>query len=619
MLIIFDPLVRRGLGALMRLAGVRAVSWISVAVVLMLVQTALSTIPVIAMIPLMSLISGGGTGSGSVGVLASMLGTTDPRVVIPMFALCIALLFLVCSGLGVLLVWTQNGRSARLGVAANTAMLRAYSAEPYASHRRRSDAEILRNVGGVAIVGNALTCVLTVYTSVLTLIAICAVLLVASPLVTAFTIVLFGGTMAVTQRRLQPAQRRAGAASTDANLRSWSFLLPLVHGFREVRLSSTGRRLLGEYEASQARMLGSNRLLATLGTIPAAVSQVVFALALAGVSAIMFSTGSAAGTIATLGLFGAAAMRALPTMNLMTQNIGAVRASEASMGILATAVEDLESSEVHVEEPVIAEPLRGDIRLDRVEFSYLDATDPVVSGIDLVIREHQTTALVGSSGAGKSTIVDLVLGLLTPTRGSITCGGVPILEDPARWYGGLGVVPQDAFLLNDSVQANIAFGLPESEIDPERVRRALTLARLDDVVAELPDGVRTVIGERGSRLSGGQRQRLGLARALYREPRVLVLDEATSALDNDTEAQIAASLASLHGEMTIIIVAHRLSTVRDADTLVFLSGGRVRGEGSFSAVRAAVPEFARMVELGELGTDRSDAAAERPDPLAGRS
>jgi ABC-type multidrug transport system fused ATPase/permease subunit len=265
---------------------------------------------------------------------------------------------------------------------------------------------------------------------------------------------------------------------------------------------------------------------------------------------------------------------------------------------------------------VVAEPLRGDIRLSGVEFSYPDAAAPVVSGIDLVIREHRTTAFVGSSGAGKSTIIDLVLGLLAPTRGAITCGGVPILDDPARWYAGLGVVPQDAFLLNDTVQANIAFGLPEDEIDPVRVRRALSLARLDDVVAELPDGVHTVIGERGSRLSGGQRQRLGLARALYREPRVLVLDEATSALDNDTEAQIAASLASLHGEMTIIIVAHRLSTVRDADTLVFLSGGRVRGEGSFAQVRAVVPEFARMVELGELGAERTVTAEEHAAPGA---
>jgi len=616
MLIIFDPVVRRGLGALMRLAGVRAVPWIAVAVVLMLLQTALSTIPVVAMIPLMSLISGGGVDAGVVGVLAGWLGTTDPRVVIPLFALCIAVLFIVCSGLSVLLVWWQGGRSARLGVAANTAMLQAYAAEPYVSHRRRSDAEILRNVGGTAIVGAALTGVLTVYTSALTLIAICAVLLIASPLVTLFTIVLFGGTMALTQRRLQPAQRRAGQASTEANLRSWSFLLPLVHGFREVRLSATRRRLLSEYEASQARMLGSNRLLATLGTIPAAVSQVIFALALAGVSAIMFSTGSAARTIAMLGLFGAAAMRALPTMNLMTQSIGGVRASEASMEILAAAVEDLSRADAHVEEPVVAEPLRGDIRLSGVEFSYPDAAAPVVSGIDLVIREHRTTAFVGSSGAGKSTIIDLVLGLLAPTRGTITCGGVPILDDPARWYAGLGVVPQDAFLLNDTVQANIAFGLPEDEIDPARVRRALSLARLDDVVAELPDGVHTVIGERGSRLSGGQRQRLGLARALYREPRVLVLDEATSALDNDTEAQIAASLASLHGEMTIIIVAHRLSTVRDADTLVFLSGGRVRGEGSFAQVRAVVPEFARMVELGELGAERTVTAEEHAAPGA---
>src|SRR5690606_2499799 len=165
---------------------------------------------------------------------------------------------------------------------------------------------------------------------------------------------------------------------------------------------------------------------------------------------------------------------------------------------------------------------------------------------------------------------------------------------------GIGLVPQDVFLVNDTIIANIAFGVRPGDVDHQRVREVVQMAQLNDTIASLPDGLDTVVGERGVRLSGGQRQRLGLARALYRRPRVLVLDEATSALDNLTEHEIASTLTELRGSMTILIVAHRLSTVRHADTLVYLADGRVEAEGTFEAVRAQSADFARLVELGEL-------------------
>jgi ABC-type multidrug transport system fused ATPase/permease subunit len=193
-----------------------------------------------------------------------------------------------------------------------------------------------------------------------------------------------------------------------------------------------------------------------------------------------------------------------------------------------------------------------------------------------------------------------VLGLLEPTEGRIEVGGRSIADDLAAWYSELGVVPQDVFLLNDSMIANIAFGVAREQVDRARVEQVIAMAQLQSLVAELPDGLESVVGERGVRLSGGQRQRIGLARALYRTPSVLVLDEATSALDNVTEHEIAATLAGLQGTMTIVIVAHRLSTVRHADTLVFLKDGHVEAEGTFGEVRDRSEDFARLVELGEL-------------------
>jgi ABC-type multidrug transport system fused ATPase/permease subunit len=242
----------------------------------------------------------------------------------------------------------------------------------------------------------------------------------------------------------------------------------------------------------------------------------------------------------------------------------------------------------------------GDIVLRDLTYQYPGAERPAVDAVSLVIPENTTTAFVGSSGAGKSTLLDLLLGLLEPSAGTIECGGRPILDDKASWYSNLGVVPQDVILMNDTLAANIAFGLRPADRDGERMREVIAMAQLTDLVAELPDGLDTVIGERGTRLSGGQRQRLGLARALYRAPRVLVLDEATSALDNVTEHEIAETLARLGGRMTIIIVAHRLSTVRGADTLAFLKDGRLQDTGTFAEVRAANADFARLVELGKL-------------------
>jgi ABC-type multidrug transport system fused ATPase/permease subunit len=263
-------------------------------------------------------------------------------------------------------------------------------------------------------------------------------------------------------------------------------------------------------------------------------------------------------------------------------------------------VDELDAGGAHDEHPKSGARYMGDIVLRNVSFRYPDAEQFVLSDISLRIAENRTTAFVGSSGAGKSTLLDLVLGLLEPTEGSIECGGRPISDDLAAWYAELGVVPQDVFLLNDTLTANIAFGVPAGLVDRGRIEEVVAMSQLTALLAELPDGLDTVVGERGVRLSGGQRQRIGLARALYRKPGVLVLDEATSALDNVTEHEIASTLGELQGSMTILIVAHRLSTVRHADTLVFLQDGRVESEGGFAQVRAANADFARLVELGEL-------------------
>ncbi len=222
----------------------------------------------------------------------------------------------------------------------------------------------------------------------------------------------------------------------------------------------------------------------------------------------------------------------------------------------------------------------------------------MLDDIDLRIPAGSTVALVGSSGAGKTTLADVLMGLHPPTAGRVAVDGVDIRTDIVGWQRSIGMVPQDVYVLDATLRANVAFGEAPDAVNERRLSAALTRAQLDDLIAELPNGVDTIVGERGGRLSGGQRQRIGIARALYLEPSVLVLDEATSALDSETERRITDTIESLRGQMTVVVIAHRLSTVRNCDLLLYLEQGRIAASGTFESVIAESPAFARLVKLG---------------------
>jgi ATP-binding cassette, subfamily B, bacterial PglK len=226
-----------------------------------------------------------------------------------------------------------------------------------------------------------------------------------------------------------------------------------------------------------------------------------------------------------------------------------------------------------------------------VTFQYPTRDEPALCDVAFSIKAGESFGIVGPTGSGKSTLLDVALGMLEPASGTISLDGQPLPQLRDAWQRSIGYVPQDVYLVDDTLRANVALGWYGDEIDEARVGEAVHLAGLDDVVAGLPNGVETIVGERGVRLSGGQRQRVGLARALYTRPTVLVLDEATSNLDQATERRIVETLAALQGGVTMIVVTHRQASVRFCDRLLYLERGRVRALGSFDEIRAAVPEF----------------------------
>lgn len=319
------------------------------------------------------------------------------------------------------------------------------------------------------------------------------------------------------------------------------------------------------------------------------------------IGAAQFVYRDAAHAVATVAIFLAAGTRIAPAVLRVQQGSIQIRGSLGLAGPTLDLIDSLGNAPLieNVDDTVdvIHDGFVASIQIEGVSLTYPGKNDPAIKDITLNIPTGSSVAFVGPSGAGKTTIVDVLLGVLNPDAGHVTISGLPPLAAVAKWPGAVSYVPQDVSISASSIRENVALGYPSEAATDELVMSALKVANLDDFVSGLPDGVDTAVGERGAKISGGQRQRLGIARAMFTRPHLLVLDEATSSLDGETEAGISEAIHALRGSTTVVMIAHRLSTVRNADIVVYLSEGKVMATGSFDEVRKAVPDFDRQAKL----------------------
>lgn len=319
------------------------------------------------------------------------------------------------------------------------------------------------------------------------------------------------------------------------------------------------------------------------------------------VGATQFVLQDAAQAVATLAIFLAAGSRIAPAVLRLQQGFVQIRRSFGAAQPTFELIESLGQSQIieNLDDnvDVLHEGFYSEIQLQNVSLTYPTKQLPAISNFSISVQPGTLVAIVGSSGAGKTTFIDVLLGVMTPDEGTVLISGLPPLLAVAKWPGAIAYVPQDVAISSGSIRENVALGFPEQQATDELVTSALKVAQLDQLVSDLPRGLDTQVGERGAKISGGQRQRLGIARAMFTKPHLLVLDEATSSLDGETEASISAAIHALRGSTTVVLIAHRLSTVRDADIVVYLADGKVKAMGTFNEVRKAVPDFDRQAKL----------------------
>ena len=535
-----------------------------------------------------------------------LLGMESPQEMVLWAALALILVFVVKNIYLAFLVYVRARYTTNRQVTISNRLFRAYLHSPYAFHLQRNTAELLRNTNSEAgaITGGVLLPMMSILMEFMVLIFVFVLLFAVEPFVSLITFGVFGTITVVFYRATRGKINEYAKEEQRHRKQSVQAVNQGLGGFKDARILGREQFFLGSYQESKWYQAKAARFKEMISAMPRLFLETMAVAGLLGVASLLVAQDRALETvIPTLALLGVAIVRLMPSFTKIAGSFTSLKWGERALKVVYDDVVMLEREDMEFKKRQRGQegkplPFTREIRLDNLSYAYPGSTDAALEGITLAIPKNASVGFVGPSGAGKTTIIDVILGLLAPTKGHVLVDGIDIQERLPVWQRKIGYIPQSIYLTDDSIRRNVAFGMDDAEISDDAVWAALDAAQLLTLVEGLPDKLDAFVGERGVRLSGGQRQRIGIARALYHNPEVLVMDEATSALDNQTEKLIVEALERLQGQHTMIVIAHRLSTVRNCDTLFMLDGGQLVARGTYDELMAQSEAFRRMAGAG---------------------
>ncbi|MCM3724914.1 ABC transporter ATP-binding protein/permease [Neobacillus cucumis] len=471
----------------------------------------------------------------------------------------------------------------------SSAMFREYLTKPYTFHLQRNSAELLRNINGEVpkVFDGILLASFQLLTEILVIISILSLLIVTAPIATFTSGLLLGGSVLLFFKIFRNKITFLGKESQRVSREVIKWVNQGLGASKEIKVSGKESYFVDSYSV-QSRVMANNTIYKNmLDQVPRMfIETLLVSVVLITMIILVFQGTDTSKLVATMSLFAMAAFRLMPSIQRIVATLTTIRFSQPALTVVYNDLVKDNSGRSLIDKEVdynsrTVKFLAGEkifnnsIKLENVDFRYPNQEKHSIKNVSLTIPIGNSVAFVGTSGAGKTTIVDIILGLLEPEKGQVLVDGKNLIELMPLWQKKIGYIPQSIYLSDESIRKNVAFGINDKEIDEDAVQKAIVDAQLKDFVDSLPEGLDTVVGERGVRLSGGQRQRIGIARALYHNPEIIFLDEATSALDNDTEKEIMKSIDGLKGEKTLIIIAHRLSTIENCDIVFKVDKGRL--------------------------------------------
>lgn len=570
---------------------------------LILVGSFLEVVGISAVVPLINVISNPEAiqKQASLQFLYDLAGVSSVREFMVFMCLLIVVIYLIKNAilLGIQFVQTRFIFSMHMNL--SVATFRSYMKKDYAFHLLRNSSELLRNITHevAAFVLYLLAPTLQMTTDIIIIVVIFAFLMFMSPYTTIFISFTLGIAVSafnyLTSKKVEfyGKQRQYHIAKLNQQI------LQALGGVKEIKVLGNEEYFIEKYSQHMSANCRAGRFHTLLTDVPRHFIEMIAISAIMVVMIVFLYTNLPSESIlTTFAMFGVAAVRLLPTVNRLTTSINTINYGKPSLEVVYNELKDVKTRKDSKECIVEEMKFKSSIILERVSYKYAGAHKNALSDLSLSIPYGTSVGFVGPTGAGKTTLIDLILGLLTPTEGGILVDDRNIRENTIGWQQQIGYIPQNIYLADETIRQNIAFGIEPEAIDEGSVMCALKLAQLAEFVETLPNGLKTVVGERGIRLSGGQRQRIGIARALYHDPHLLVMDEATASLDNDTEAAVLDAVNRLSGEKTMIIIAHRLTTVQNCDTIYFMKDGRIDDFGTYEELLKNNIQFRRMAKVG---------------------